>query len=329
VAVTALTILAAGCGRVAAPRPAVGGPPSPATPVHQEEPSRPSSATPSFQPSAIAFWDGRHGLAVGTGGCPEGCGGAILATADGGRTWTVARAEVAPVVDVAVTGSADAWAVSSRCGSPPFECQGTLLRSGDAGRTWRSAASGAFAPSFATPAIGWAVSAVTGDLHADILATADGGANWRPISSPCKGERPTVRAVSLPTPARGWALCAGLPGAGQQMKAVYVSDDGGKTWRLAGDPGGGGYAAGLFFRPNGVGWLWESRGGMLATADGGRTWRPVGVTRAEVVEARSVWFPSDRTGFALLRDNERRVWALDRTDDGGATWTTVHTWPTD
>ncbi|WP_264842590.1 WD40/YVTN/BNR-like repeat-containing protein [Caldinitratiruptor microaerophilus] len=110
------------------------------------------------------------------------------------------------------------------------------------------------------------------------------------------------------------------------MKALYRTDDGGRTWALVRDLSGAGYVDGVFFRPEGHGWVWMSRGNLLATEDGGREWKVLDVTSPEVVEARSVWFVSDTEGFALLQDNERRAWRLDATRDAGKTWSTVRTW---
>lgn len=94
---------------------------------------------------------------------------------------------------------------------------------------------------------------------------------------------PPCGYTSFPASGTGWALCTGQPGVGSQAKQLYRLDPGAAQWVLVADaplgkvpePGAlsqGGYASGLAFADGRHGWITHSRGGLLATSDGGRTW---------------------------------------------------------
>jgi photosystem II stability/assembly factor-like uncharacterized protein len=284
-----------------------------------------------FEPVAIAFRDPQHGVvaAVRWHSCDARgrCSFRLETTDDGGTTWTghvqLRARGFPPAVLSAVPGTSTIWLAAA-----PL-----VLRSDDGGRAWRRVGRSFSEVSFADARTGWAVSS-TG-----IDATADGARSWTHLRSPCRRALATEVHVSLASPAQGWVLCEGEPGAGQQPKAVYTTSTAGRTWRLRSSavaPGlgvaragrrlpGSGYAHGISFRPSGVGWLWESRGSFVATRDGGRTWHPLAVGEPEIVEAQSAQLLSDRAGFALLR--RPGDVALERTTDGGRSWRVVRTWP--
>jgi photosystem II stability/assembly factor-like uncharacterized protein len=281
-----------------------------------------------FEPVAMAFWDTQSGIvaSVGWRSCDVHgrCLVRLAGTTDGGRTWANRRSLrtsgfPTPTL-AAVPGTDTIW----------FAAASLVLRSDDQGRTWRRVWRPFSELSFASASAGWAVSA------AGIDATDDGGRTWRRLHAPCSAGLAGEVHVSLASLSRGWLLCEREPGAGQQLKSVYSTADGGKTWRLRssadldlprtgrGLPGSG-YGHGITFRPSGVGWLWESRGSFLATRNAGHTWRPLALGEPEIVEAQSAQLLSDRGGFALMR--RPHDVALERTNDGGHTWRVVRTWP--
>lgn len=146
--------------------------------------------------TSVSFPDARHGHAVGYGGT-------IIATTDGGRSWTreFACAESAPCV-----------------ASSPDRIADDLL-----------------SVSFANSRHGWA----TGS-GGTILGTEDGGATWTPELACAQTSAATVRtyctalsadrvtkaltSVSFVDPAHGWAVGAG--------ETILRTDDGGRTWVL-------------------------------------------------------------------------------------------------
>jgi photosystem II stability/assembly factor-like uncharacterized protein len=137
-------------------------------------------------------------------------------------------------------------------------------------------------------------------------------------------------------------LCDGLYGAGNDAKAVYLTHDRGVHWKLVNQAdfkgtgrlirGHGlttaGYAAGITMRPDGHGWLWEHRGWAYSTTNAGRNWRQVALTSPDASEAQSISFPTNTTGFMLLRIRVRPGFddRLVRSNNGGHTWTGVRTW---
>jgi photosystem II stability/assembly factor-like uncharacterized protein len=208
------------------------------------------------------------------------------------------------------------------------------LRTSDGGRSWRPLPRVVLRPSFADAAHGIALSSRSceqaGCVKATLLATGDGGRSWHPLVSPCRGGE---QGVSLVTPSRAWLLFAGEPGAGNQAKAIYRTINGGRSWQrllsLGGRPAGGipsnGYALGIAFAPNGVGLLWESRGTLYLTLDGGRRWQPQeSVARPEVDFGSSASVVPGRA-FALLTRGST-VYRLVATTRGYRNWRTLRVW---
>jgi hypothetical protein len=299
--------------------------------------ARLGSPTASLAPVSVAFWNARHGLlgAIDRSRCtrpPHVCPTIVSTTADGGRTWRIsyrARVDVSRVT--AVPGGQHAWAAAD-C-TVDRTCP-AVRASADGGRTWRIVpGTRLFGLTFGTGADGWALRTGAGGL-ARLLATTDGGRTWLPRRTPCERGLSFELDASRASRARGWILCLGQPGAGSQAKSLFASGDGGRTWsprastRLSGGDvrgfPGGGYGAGVEFRPSGRGWLWESRGSFLATIDGGGTWKILPISRPELVEAISVSFVSDRVGFALFHTPAGIT--LARTADGGVKWVTIRVW---
>jgi photosystem II stability/assembly factor-like uncharacterized protein len=169
------------------------------------------------------------------------------------------------------------------------------------------------------------------------VATSDGGRTWARIANPCSRLRTidNLQSVTAPSARHAWALCVGQPGVGQQAKAVYKTRDGGRSWvrrawapmlqgRGYGGLGTGGYAQGIAIDHGGKGVLWESRGALAVTGDGGRHWRYPGVTRYDVDFGMSAAVTSDGTYHVLLKTGWR--YRLIQGTDGGAHWRVVHRW---
>ena len=125
------------------------------------------------------------------------------------------------------------------------------------------------------------------------------------------------------------------PGAGNQGKAIYRTTDGGRNWQrlllleIGGRPAGGissyGYALGIAFAPNGAGLLWESRGTLYLTLDGGRRWQPQArVARPEVDFGSSASVVPGRA-FALLTRGSA-VYRLVATARDYRNWRTLRVW---
>ena len=303
-------------------------------------PTRTPPIPAALVPNAIGFWDGQRGL-IGSGslycGISSHCGaGAISLTTDGGRTSLVLLRTAGPVSWVSVADGGLAWAVVDRC-TAVRGCQAArLLRSDDWGRRWQQQPHVLTAPSFGARTLGFALGGGPCEPAwcpgVALLRSVDAGRSWHRVQSPCPGQTQGVSPVGA---ARAWLLCAGEPGAGNQQKAIYETTNRGRTWRrllavtidhsTANGISSYGYALGISFEGDGVGLLWESRGTLHITRDGGRNWQPLAtVARPEVDFGRSASVVRGRA-FALLDQGNSifRLVATTREYDG---WHTVRTW---
>jgi photosystem II stability/assembly factor-like uncharacterized protein len=298
-----------------------------------------SSVPSALVPNAIAFWDADHGL-VGTGFryCEVGrCGGGTISeTTDGGRTSRVRVRTAGPVSWLSVAPGGSAWAVVDHCSATRGCLPTRFFRTSDGGRTWQRLPRLVLRPSFADRLHGFALAGGSCEpawcLGAKLLATADGGGTWHRLVSPCRGDMQDVSAVRV---SRAWLLCASQPGAGNQGKAIYRTSNGGRTWqrllalqigkKSAGGISWYGYALGISFAPGGVGLLWESRGTLYLTRDGGRQWKPLpAVARPEVAFGSSASVVTGKA-FALLYWGNHS-YRLIATTHGYRDWHTVRTW---
>lgn len=291
--------------------------------------SRSASSTPQsrFLPASVAFWDEERGL-LGAGRCWDCRGGTISTTDDGGRTWILRTRTSGRVTWVTTLGGSDAWALAGR----------ELLHSADGGRSWRAVSKAPLlSVIFTSESEGWGILETRESaFESQLVRTRDGGRHWQNEASPCPHVVGGVMGVSFPTAARGWLLCVGQPGAGQQQKAVLATRDGGETWTavsgaivgnasLDGGLGGYGYPEGIAFRPSGTGVLWEGRGTLFLTRNGARSWEAKeGIASPEIDFGLSASLPADRAFYFLL---QRGSFRLLRSENGGRTWSVSHRWP--
>lgn len=175
-----------------------------------------------------------------------------------------------------------------------------------------------------------------------VEVTTDGGRTWRFAA----GRGPAATRARRESPCRGqlfegftsgpWALCVGEGGAGAMGKAVYRRTKDG--WRLLartpfpppGPPRGGlsitGYPVGISMAPDGFGVIWESRGTLYVTRDGGAHWLGLPRLAAPDVDfgVSGSALPHGVAFVLLLRGglHERLL----ETTDAGRTWRVVHRW---
>jgi photosystem II stability/assembly factor-like uncharacterized protein len=159
---------------------------------------------------------------------------------------------------------------------------------------------------------GWAASGFR------VFRTVDGGKTWRGLQLDCEGDavQPAIADIAFVDRRRGFALCKGQPGAGQQLKVLYATADGGDTWVLRTGwrkmPSVG-YAEGLDFQTADEGLMTTARYGIHRTSNGGRTW-PLALATYDWTPLATAW-PSQRRIYAALW----RI-GLVRSDDGGRRW---------
>lgn len=186
---------------------------------------------------AIAFWDARHGIAMGD---PVGGRFFLLETSDGGRSWTrIPPDRIPPSLPgeaafaasgtcLAVQGSGDVWIATG--GGP----KARVFRSTNRGRTWTvadvpvqagDASTGLFSVAFRDARHGVAVG---GDYRrpneptANVAVTYDGGRSWRRARTMPTGY---MSAVAYVPGTRATFVAVGLAG-------TALSTDDGSTWTM-------------------------------------------------------------------------------------------------
>jgi photosystem II stability/assembly factor-like uncharacterized protein len=289
----------------------------------------------SAVPNAVAFWASEHGL-LGTGGCArvvyEACRtGTVQLTSNGGRSFRVVLRTRRPIVALQTAGPRGAIAATD---------SGAVYRTLDGGLSWKRFRQ-RYAASFATARIGLGFQSylVHNHLALALLATSDGGQTWRTRASPCRQAVASSALIDLVTPSRGWIVCLGQPGAGNEQKAVFRTSDGGQSWspgaatvlyprrNVHGGLGGYGYPEGVSFAADGFGILWESRGTLYVTRDGGTHWHAEPkVARPEIDFGRGAAAFAGGRGVVLLGRGGGLPERLLATDDAGRTWRLVHRW---
>jgi len=121
-----------------------------------------------------------------------------------------------------------------------------------------------------------------------------------------------LNAISCAGPETCWV-------AGDKSTILFTSD-GGTTWQaqLGGDPEGTEEdLAEIFFLDGKHGWAMDARSKLMATTDGS-TWAELGKLPAT---AKGLWFSTPQTGFVSDNHDSTSRTVLNRTDDGGRTWT--------
>lgn len=164
---------------------------------------------------ALQFVSASQGWAVGAG--------RVLATSNGGQTWTRQYSGAAELDQVDFIDARHGWAAGTD----------SLLRTTDGGATWTAAGDpcGAIrSVHFVTPDVGYAVAAgsqvrIDGGLPApvvggELLATTNGGQSWAAVpAAPAQAQTACFTSTS--------SGFLGTPGK------IWRTSDGGRTWSLA------------------------------------------------------------------------------------------------
>jgi len=183
---------------------------------------------------AMSFWDADHGIAFSDSANAQF---RIIATADGGRTW-------------------------SRLGGlpPALENEGAFAASGTNVAVW-------------------------GDRHvwigtgaaakARVLRSSDRGKTWAIADTPIPaGPSAGIYSIAFRDALHGIVVGGDYAKEDLALENVAVTDDGGKTWRLA--PGVGGFRSVVTYFPasSGPNLLALGPSGADISTDDGRTWIP-------------------------------------------------------
>jgi len=248
--------LVAGCGGSGVPA-AVHTATSPSTPAGSgQAPGGPRNGAPckpsaGVAPGTFFGYEGSNPLRAVQFVSPERGWVAgrhvLLATTDGGASWTVQRRGELDLVSVDFISADTGWAVGLD----------SLLSTSNGGRTWTALPEpcGVIrSVHFLSPRDGYAIAGGIDPVSDGVLApasggavvrTTDGGRSWQPVAAPADPQ-----TVCFSGGNSGWLGAAGK---------LYFSADGGQSWRLqaAGPHGSGAPAApGVMFVQCASGSVW-------------------------------------------------------------------------
>lgn len=246
--------------------------------------------------------------------------GGIFRSGDGGATWSPANDGLSlrpqlstdvSVVDLEFHRAFPQWVYAA------IRADG-VVRSTDGGATWVHVdgdISNLVSSIAVDPVNGYRVFAAT---PAGLYRTGNGGASWRLLTRglPAAGGPHPARAeiVTLDPSNPQTVYAVFQPGAGE-ARLVYKSSTGGSTWRpIASGALAGRFVSALEVDPLRPATIWAgTRTGLVASADGGATWRPRGLANRWVF---SILFHPTRSGTAYAGTQN----GVFRTTDGGAHW---------
>ncbi len=196
-----------------------------------------------FGISALHFFDGRHGLAVGFAR-QKHIGSIILQTHDGGVTWThqiISRTD--GLNSIFFINSNTGWIVGN---------SGVVLKTTDHGVTWEDyQTSGQLNDVFfIDPFVGWVVGAECYRGPGTILKTVDGGKHWTKQWKQLSDE---FTKVAFADDQNGWAI-------GYRGTCVHTTQRG-ANWHF--ESGFSQYLHDIYFVDADHGWI-VGQGGMIA-----------------------------------------------------------------
>jgi photosystem II stability/assembly factor-like uncharacterized protein len=250
-------------------------------------------------------------------------GSETFVTHNGGETFE-RTGPAGLTMDLSIVGN-ETWALSRPCPPGIPECSSTIYSTPTSGGPWRAMRG---APVLQYPYLQLLrtsakeafliAQATDGTLH----ATQDGGVSWvsHPLPSPCA----QLAKLTALTGHELWLLCDGPAPSDAQSKSLYYSVNAGKTWVLVATTNavtlgvGTLPTSGIVTLVTSVApahlWIALDDGSLIASTDGGRTWRPQNLPSSAGIE--QLTFTDTSHGWAILAPND----TLYQTSDGGAHW---------
>ncbi len=279
----------------------------------------------------------------------------LFTTHDSGSTWTK-NTSFSPVVSVIPLGYS-VWALHGSCQQPssmqaPQVCNFGIEQSSDGGLSWhdfvlpgsggttyytdllRTSTSSAFV-------VTWSVADQSAPPSVGLLVTTNGGRSWQERSRvPCIGAGGTADLTQAPNGTL-WMVCGGQPGAGNQIKSVARSFDGGRSWVQGACPidvnspsatfptclpMSGGYLGDAVALSSTTAFFDGGRNFLQETQDGGASWHETVPTIGDGdVGVGPTYFVNAKDGWVVYSNNTYAV--LWHTGDGGNHWSQI--WPVD
>jgi len=278
--------------------------------------------------SSVDFADATHGWAVGRGGT-------VLATTDGGRSWTAQKSPTTVDLNgVCFVDAQHGWAVGQVVDTSTItrtsKLPGIIIATVDGGRHWTVQDPGIsdrceymsvriHSVAFADPLHGCAVGLdATMTQSPLVLVTSDGGSHWTETSPP--GIDGAFTSVTMADADHGWAVGRWF------SPAVYATNDGGRSWSLQHAGSGVGEYLDVCCTDSDHVWAVGLEGGVsriASSVDGGATWA---VQSPEAPALSAVTFRDDRHGWAVGSSpyaGMEPIAHMLRTSDGGLHWDAV------
>lgn len=241
-------------------------------------------------------------------------GSPLWVSRDGGRTWK--QAPIGPYVfDISAIGP-NVWALTSSCSGTDANgpCSLKVTSSPDGATSWRTL--GPFQGSVAGTAgavtqpvelarittnrayvLSYSPSPYSEPASWQLYFTDNAGANWSTRPVPCDPIFRSGAEVAASSTSDLWLLCGGTADSQLQIKELYRSSDGGRSWQLTSTTSGQVWPMSVaptnplppqgFVAPLESGhrnlavasattaWLYPARGELYKTTDGGVNWLPV------------------------------------------------------
>ena len=270
----------------------------------------------------VSFWtDGTHGFACGSAGA--------FATDNGGLTWRRVRERLnSPntYYHVAMSGLREMWLGQGQHGGR----EGHLWYSADGGVTWSEKGAGKLSGCSGLLVNEKECWVLCGDFQG--YSSRDNGETWEAINF--GGLLPGTFNMVITRDVQGDRTSTIYVSghAGQQVRLVK-SFDGGRKWENVPLPAGLPPASPsyrFFFATSLKGWIGMPDGGVLYTADGGKTWERRDLPNKEQ-SVTALWFDHQNpehgfagvsNGFVQAQGSPRMGTALYETFDGGRNWIT-------
>jgi len=259
-------------------------------------------------------------------------GHSILSTKDGGQHWSKIADISADVYDIDFVSLKLGWLATSD----------GLLKTEDGGSSWHNIGKpqgkAATRVQFADEKHGWIdvyhdwLDIEVGNPDYYYLRTTDGGENWTNIKIPDPDKYYRV-AYFFISPSQGWLITGGQPGAGQQLKKMYKTSDGGNSWSEISSTSlppseedglpSSGYVSDLYFLNEKYGWFTELRGQIYVTTDGGKDWVVVNKHPRDEMNMAKPYFINLKEGYVIDSLSSSNA-SLLNSKDGGLSWKHVY-----
>jgi photosystem II stability/assembly factor-like uncharacterized protein len=278
---------------------------------------------------AVDFPDRLHGFAAGgqLAKYEERPWRGILATSDGGRTWSVRyqspdEDRSNPITRLRFVDATHGWAAIGGCTEGQNgPCGGPVMITVDGGRSWQMTRQITVQLSATSPTEAWAVDSGR-DLAAGIpWHTTDAGANWQGVV------RPGALTINSLVGSKQWLLA-------RTGTSAWTSRDSGETWvpfnpiLVSGPLVNGGIPTILVESPELV--IVADGTALRVSQNAGRDWTPVRLPTDDPNNtATAVAFSDSRNGIAIVGNQQcvkpapgvpQGSAAVLATADGGLTW---------